>query len=266
MVLVTLLLITYPLLQPDKGDKTNQLLTQITQQLPLNGTQQFPLSRADESNDPPFRPHNYALRVNAMWPTSLSVTLSCALWATLVQQWARGFYPAADAQFDKFHEPLQRAQVYYYFSDSVDKSALPVAVDLLPGLLHISLLPFFIGLIDLLFNVNHTLAYIILAKTLFGFTTYLYLTFISFIDHDSPYHTPLSLLLWFAKELSILLWLLAHPWRNRELREAIRARSTKIWKGWRRNRVSKTISLISQDKAKIEGFRLAITSLDEDHE
>lgn len=265
VVLVTFLLISYPLLQPDVGDKTNQLLTQITQQLPPNGTQQFPLSRADESNDPPFRPRNYALRVNAMWLTSLSVSLACALWATLVQQWARSFYLAADTQVDESvpHTLFQRARIYKYFSVGVKMSAFPAAVEILPGLLHISLILFFAGLIDLLFNVNHILAYVILTWVSIGLTTYLFFTFIPFIYPKSPYQTPLSLLLWLAKELSILLWLLPRPRRNRK---AIHARLATIWNGWRRARELNAITSTSQDKAKIEEFHPAITSPDEGHE
>ncbi|KAI0268021.1 hypothetical protein BGY98DRAFT_1140925 [Russula aff. rugulosa BPL654] len=52
-VVATFLVVSYPLLQPSPTDTTNQLLTQISQQLSTNGTGSQPLPPA---NTPSFQP------------------------------------------------------------------------------------------------------------------------------------------------------------------------------------------------------------------
>lgn len=72
----------------DSGDMTVTLLAHISQQLSAasNGSHvdalQLPKS---------FRPTMATLRVNAFWFLSLCLGLTCALSATLVQQWARNY-------------------------------------------------------------------------------------------------------------------------------------------------------------------------------
>jgi hypothetical protein len=45
----------------------------------------------------------------------------------------------------------------------VEKFGLAAAVEVLPALLHASVLLFHIGLVDFLFSINHTVAFILLA-------------------------------------------------------------------------------------------------------
>jgi hypothetical protein len=79
----------YKKLSADSGDRTVAFLAHISQQLAAasNGTFVYALSPATQS----FRPTLSTLRVNAFWFLSLVFGLTCALAATLVQQWARNY-------------------------------------------------------------------------------------------------------------------------------------------------------------------------------
>ena len=269
-MLVTFLLLSYPLLQVDQGERTNGLLTQVSQELSSTESQPLPtptpsydrrpFSRDDESGSP-FRPHNYAVRVNAFWFTSLAFSLGCALWATLMQQWARSYFQSADLPEDEY-TPSQRARIHDYFSQGVKKYALSTAVEVLPALLHISFILFFVGLIDLLFNVNHTLACIMLTWVSIGLLTYTLLTASPFLLPKSPYQTPLSPILWFIKEASILLWLLL----SRRGSKAISDRRDKILNGWRHARELNAIKPTSPDKKTLEVFKPAVETFNEYYE
>jgi hypothetical protein len=61
----------------------------------------------------PFSPPSHAIWINLLWFLSLTINLTCALLATLLQQWARRYNP------DK------RARIRAFFSEGVDKLHLP---------------------------------------------------------------------------------------------------------------------------------------------
>ncbi|KAF8177541.1 hypothetical protein K438DRAFT_1479335, partial [Mycena galopus ATCC 62051] len=85
--LTAFLIESYESLQPDSGDLTVATLSQISQQLAAIAIDQpFTLQ-----TPPPFEPTTASLWCNALWFISLSLSLTCALLATLVEQWAREF-------------------------------------------------------------------------------------------------------------------------------------------------------------------------------
>jgi hypothetical protein len=144
------------------------------------------------ASPPPFTPPNYAVWVNALWFLSLVISLTCALLATLLQQWARRYLKITQPRYS----PHRRARIRAFFAEGVDKFLLPWAVEALPAMLHLSLFLFFAGLAVFLWNVNLTIFKLVLSWV--GLCTALYgcITFIPVFRHDSPYHTPLSLPVW----------------------------------------------------------------------
>ncbi|KAJ6474814.1 hypothetical protein C8R45DRAFT_800159, partial [Mycena sanguinolenta] len=86
-ILTTFLIESYTTLSPDSEDTTVLLLTQISLQLSgiANG------SSVVIPQPPTVVPPATSLVCNALWFISLGLRLSCALIATLVQQWAREF-------------------------------------------------------------------------------------------------------------------------------------------------------------------------------
>jgi hypothetical protein len=144
------------------------------------------------SSPPPFSPPNYAVWVNALWFLSLAISLTCALLATLLQQWARRYLKVTHSRYS-LHK---RARIRAFFAEGVEKLLLPRAVEILPALLHISLFLFFAGLVVFLRNINLTIFKFVLSWV--GVCTALYgcVTVIPIFRHDSPYYTSLSSLLW----------------------------------------------------------------------
>ena len=270
VVLVTFLLISYPLLQPDPADTTNQLLainnqllTQIYQQSPSNGTGSLqPLSLANDSS---FHPPNYAVRVNALWIASLYLSVVCALWATLLQQWARSFLRTANRQDrDSKHTPSQHALIYSSFLYGMKHLKLPVAAEALPVLLHTSVFLFNVGLIDLFFNVKPTIAYVWLAFFAIESFIYLIATFMPLFYHNSPYFTPVSTLFWYIIKAASLLWLCLSKQDTSKVRDEIRM-------GMRSALESKAIEPTKKTgllraEAEINVLKSMMKSLDEDQE
>ena len=140
----------------------------------------------------PFTPPNYAIWVNALWFLSLVISMTCALLATLLQQWARRYLKVTQPRYS----PHKRARIRAFFAEGIDKFLLPWAVEALPTMLHLSLFLFFAGLAVFLWHVNLTIFKLVLSWI--GLCTALYgcVTFIPVFCHDSPYHTPLSLPVW----------------------------------------------------------------------
>ncbi len=258
-VIAAFLVVSYPLLQPNPTDTTNQLLTQISQQLSANasGSPQ-PLLPADTAS---FRPRSSAVRVNTLWFTSLSMSTTCAMWATLMQQWTRRYMQVADGPYG----PPKRARIRAFFSSGVERFALAAAIEVLPALLHSSVLMFYIGLIDFLININHAVGFIMLAWIALGCLIYFILTIMPLFYPNSPYQTPLSSLCWFIMEVTPLLKLWLRR-RNDNVRASIRERRTKIGQGMRRALESRATGHNVRADTDTNALRWTLRSLDEDHE
>ncbi|KAH9957142.1 hypothetical protein BC827DRAFT_722637 [Russula dissimulans] len=253
------IVVSYPQLQPNPNDITNQLLAQISQQLSAfpNGTSiSTPLTVTSQSS---FQPTASAVRVNALWFTSLATSTACALWATLMQQWTRRYVQVADRPYN----PPKRARIRAFFADGVEAFALAAAVEVLPALLHASVLLFYVGLVDFLLNINHTVAYLLLSLVSFGVLIYFMLTIMPLYYHNSPYQTPLSALVWFTIEAAPLLKLWLRR-RTDAVKKAIRERRIKIAQGMRLALEKTAIRLSWQADAR--ALRWTLMSLDDDNE
>ncbi|KAF8266272.1 hypothetical protein EI94DRAFT_1586334, partial [Lactarius quietus] len=168
----TFIVASYPSLQPNSSETAVLLLTQISQQLYAlsNGSPSpAPLTLPDLNN---FQPTASAVRVNTLWFVSLGMSTACALWATLMQQWTRRYVQVADGPYG----PPKRARIRAFFAEGVDRFALAAAIEVLPVLLHTSVLIFYIGLIDFLISINHIVAFIMLALATLCVLVYLVLS------------------------------------------------------------------------------------------
>ena len=144
------------------------------------------------SSPPSFSPPKSAVWVNALWFLSLVISLTCALLATLLQQWARRYLKVTHSRYS----PHKRARIRAFFAEGVEKLLLPRTVEILPALLHTSLFLFFAGLVVFLRNIDLTIFKLVLSWV--GICTALYgcFTFIPIFRHDSPYYTSLSSSVW----------------------------------------------------------------------
>ncbi|KAF8261484.1 hypothetical protein EI94DRAFT_1705478 [Lactarius quietus] len=195
----TFIAISYPTLQQDPNVTTQSLLTQISQQLSnlnANSTNGSNLG-ASPSTQNSFSPSASVVFVNSVWFLSLVLSLTCALMATLMQQWARRYLQI----IQRNHAPHVRAHIREYFSRGAGKFRIFGVVELLPSLLLVSVLLFFAGLVVFAFLANHTVAYITLVIVGFSFLSYIALTLMPLIFQDCPYYTPLTSVLWFSSQI-----------------------------------------------------------------
>ncbi|KAI0246777.1 hypothetical protein BJV78DRAFT_114536 [Lactifluus subvellereus] len=178
---------SYKRLSSDSSAATILLLNQISQQLAAlsNGTQISPPSLYNDSS---FRPTSSAIRVNILWFLSLTLSLMCALAATLMQQWARRYLQLAQAQTTLY----KRARTRAYLFEGVQTFRLSQAIEAVPALLHVAVFFFFAGLVDFLFSIDTTVAHAVLGVICFCGGTYILLTFLPNVRPNCPYRTPFS--------------------------------------------------------------------------
>ncbi|KAH9976567.1 hypothetical protein BJV77DRAFT_926366, partial [Russula vinacea] len=98
---------------------------------------------------PPFSPPRYAIWVNLLWFSSLAISLTGALLATMFQQWTRRYIMLSQ----QLGNPIKRARLRQFFFSQVDWHIM-LANDVVPTLLHLSVFLFFAGLLILLKNIN----------------------------------------------------------------------------------------------------------------
>jgi hypothetical protein len=122
------------------------------------------------------------------------MSLSCALWATSLHQWARRYIRVTQPARCS---PEKRARMRTFFADGVDKMHIPWAVEGLPTLLHLSLFLFFGGLVIFLFNVDREVFTCVVWWIGFFSGVYGLITLLPLIRQDSPYYSPLSVPAWF---------------------------------------------------------------------
>ncbi|KAJ7094785.1 hypothetical protein C8R44DRAFT_890213 [Mycena epipterygia] len=180
---------SYRTLNPDPGQTTIILLTQISHQLAAasNGSH-FELPAPSDS----FTPPTTSLVCNALWFISLSLSLSCALIATLLEQWARDFIHNSDIR----SAPVIRARVFSYLYYGLKRFNMHTVVEIVPLLLHASLLLFFAGLVTFLAPVNPIIMTVVATSLGVVAAVYSALTLLPLIYLDCPYRTPLSGTLW----------------------------------------------------------------------
>ncbi len=121
------------------------------------------------------------------------MSLTCALLATSLHQWARRYIRLTQPARCS---PEKRARMRAFFADGVEKMHVPWAVEGLPTLLHLSLFLFFFGLVIFLFNTNHEVFISVVWWIGFFSIAYVLLTLLPLIRHDSPYCGPLSTPAW----------------------------------------------------------------------
>ncbi|KAI0300852.1 hypothetical protein BC826DRAFT_905448, partial [Russula brevipes] len=177
----------YKSLKPDPGIATVSVLAQLSQQLAglSNGTY---VSAVDPTivTGLPFSPSASAIWVNALWFASLVTSLTCALLATLLQQWARRYLRRTQRRYS----PHARARIRAFFAEGADRFRLSAVVEVLPALLHLSVFLFFAGLVIFLIDIRSSIAYGIIAPIAICALSYTIFTVIPIFFQDSPFQTP----------------------------------------------------------------------------
>ncbi|KAK7026284.1 hypothetical protein R3P38DRAFT_2948941 [Favolaschia claudopus] len=198
-ILTAFLIESYKTLTLDSGDETVLLLNQISMQLSgiANG------SSVHITPPDPFIPSTSSLVCNLLWFISLGLSLSCAFIATLVGQWARDFIYKTEMRTS----PVIRARIFAYLYYGLKRFNMHAVVEVIPFLLHLSLIIFFAGLVAFLVPVNRGVMFLSIALLGILVIVYAFLTVLPVFSLDSPYQTPLSGGVWrFAQFVSSISW------------------------------------------------------------
>jgi len=168
------------------------ILSQISQQLSFIAPQ-LTIPTSPPPPFPAFNPSSSNVRVNAFWFMALAFSLSAALLAILVQQWVRDYMHV----FQRYSDPLKSARIRQYLHEGSDGWYMPVVAESVPGLLHISLFPFFVGLGDFVMNINTTVGFSTTIPIGISGLMYIFTIFAPVIYPQSPYQNSFSGLVWY---------------------------------------------------------------------
>ncbi|KAH9996420.1 hypothetical protein BJV74DRAFT_769019, partial [Russula compacta] len=142
---------------------------------------------------PTFNPSASDIRINAFWFMALTFSLSAALLAILVQQWVRDYMHV----FQRYNDPLKSARLRQYLREGSEGWYMPVVAEALPGLLHVSLFLFFVGLSDSVLNINTTVGLSTTVPIGIIGLLYTFTTFGPVLNPQSPYQNSFSGLIWY---------------------------------------------------------------------
>ena len=138
-------------------------------------------------------PTTSTIWVNTLWLLSLVCSLTSALFATLIRQWARRYSELPHVP----SLPSKRARVRSFLFLGTLKYRMRVATETTPTLLHLSMSLFLAGLIIFFFTIDETVAIALsILVGLFGMA-YAMLTILPCIYRDCPYGTPMTGICWY---------------------------------------------------------------------
>src|SRR6266404_7253420 len=168
-----------------------QISTQVSSIVP-----QVPIPSTPPPPYPNFTPDLSSVLVNVFWFMSLVFSISAALLATLVQQWVQDYMHV----FQRYSHPLEIARLRQYLNEGAGVWNIPVVAESVPGLIHVSVFFFFVGLgISLLVQNAVVGTIIVVLMTICGLP-YIVSTFDPIINPKSPLRSPVSGLIWYLTQ------------------------------------------------------------------
>jgi hypothetical protein len=179
--------------------QTVAILAQISQQI-ASITPQVPIALTPPPPYPVFKPTSSDIRVNSFWLVGLVCSLTAALFAIIIKQWAR-YYMLV---FQRYGHPLKRARFRQFFfegSEGMRKLAKQV-----PRLIHISLFLFLLGLCDSVLNTDTAVGIIIIVPIGLCSLFYLYTVTADRKVLQSPYKTLISRLVFVLNQIYQVLF------------------------------------------------------------
>jgi hypothetical protein len=188
----------YKRLSPDSGHQTVDLLCEHSQQF-SDLTNRPARSCSPPQTSQSFSPSAIIVLVISMWMISLILSLSSALFATLLQQWARRYVQMPQIP----GPPRDRACVRSFLFFGTRKYQMRISIETVPALLHISVFFFFAGVVILFYDIHKTVAKIVSLFVGIVALAYFALTFLPYSRHDCLYRTPMSNILWYIAHASL---------------------------------------------------------------
>ncbi|KZV61789.1 hypothetical protein PENSPDRAFT_559868, partial [Peniophora sp. CONT] len=168
---------SYKTLSPDPSSATTLILAQISRQL-ANADGTLPADSQLQDGVSSL-PDTGGVRVNALWMASLCISVSCALFAVMVQQWARRFQRLCDRRPEEGRSSEALARVHMHLHHVAPQ--VGNFIELLQRFLHVAVVLCFAGLVEFFSPINGAVARIAKAVFLLLGSTYVALTVLSAI-------------------------------------------------------------------------------------
>ena len=130
---------------------------------------------------------------------SLILSLTSALFATLVQQWTRRYLKMPQIPGDR----TQCARVRSFLFYGTRKYEMRITIDAAPTLLHFSVFLFFAGLVILFYSINKAVVIVVSVSVGVSVVAYFVLTILPYIEVNCPYRTPMSDIWWYISYTSL---------------------------------------------------------------
>ncbi|KAK0231494.1 hypothetical protein IW262DRAFT_1260748, partial [Armillaria fumosa] len=183
-VVTTFVAQTSQSLQVDYGEVTTLLLIELinVQRSASNGSPVNDVPRSDLT----FHPSTSDSWANGLWFTSLSLSLTAALFAVLTKQWIHQYLSVPSGT------PRDRCRVRQFRYMGLQQWGVGLIIGLLPVLMSASLAVFFVGLVVFIIPLRVSIASVVGAITLVSFSAYIVTNFLPVIYPSCPYKTPLS--------------------------------------------------------------------------
>ena len=160
----------------------------------LDGPDGSQASLLNTATKPPvFSPPRYVVWVNSLWFLSFAISLSYAMLAMMLHQWARRYQRVTQHLRSS---PHKRARVRAFFSDAIDGLHVLWVIEGVRAMIHLSMFLFFAGLLIYLFNICHAVFSAVVWWVAVSTAVYVSFTLLPIFRPNSPYYAPLSSILW----------------------------------------------------------------------
>jgi len=127
---------------------------------------------------------------------SLVFGLFAALLATLIRQWVRDYMYV----FQRYSDPLKSARLQQYLHEGSEGWYMPVVAEAVPGVLHVSLFLFVVGLCDSVLHIDTTVGISTAIPIGTGGLLYIFTMIALVIYPQSTYQNSFSGLIWFVAQ------------------------------------------------------------------
>ncbi|KAF8649582.1 hypothetical protein AX16_005673 [Volvariella volvacea WC 439] len=205
-VVTSFIIESYKNLQPDPEDRLADIMITISAQLAASSDGSGNVPAYSPIDHDHFEPRSINVWMNGLWLSSLTFSLITAVFATLLREWARAY-----RQSIAHHQiPYKRGTIRAYLFAGLEKWKMAEVIDLVPALIHITLILFLAGLTLFLWDLNESLAIMVLVITGGSSVAYGLFSIGTLAFYDFPYHTPLSQ--WMLRVVSYILSLFSAKW------------------------------------------------------
>ncbi len=187
-VVTTFVAQTSQSLQVNYSQVTASLLFELidVQRAAGNGSLVNDVPRSDLTPFSNFRPATSDSLVNGLWFTSLSFSLTTALFVVLTKQWIHQYMAVPSGT------PRDRCRVRQFRYMGLQQWRVGFILGLLPVLMSASLCLFLAGLVVFLVPLQVSIASVVGCITFISFAAYLITNFLPIIYPSCPYKTPLA--------------------------------------------------------------------------